>query len=182
MSEEFVAVKTFIEEFQDYLAPRLDTYEQAIYLYLVRHSRLHGQREVTVGFKSARRKIAFGLGVDGTAMSEKSCYKKVKSLEAKGCVKVVGVQRDGTRVVVLLPSEIHGIRPNGAPTAAQDLDDMDFFNVPENRLAILLREGNRCFYCARDLDTASYVMEHLVSRPSGRQQLSQCRCFVHNVQ
>lgn len=32
----------FIEQFQDYLAPKLDTYEQALYLYIFRHSRLLG--------------------------------------------------------------------------------------------------------------------------------------------
>ena len=36
----------FLKEFHDFLAPRLDTYEQAIYLYAVRHSRLVGEREV----------------------------------------------------------------------------------------------------------------------------------------
>ena len=32
--------KQFIEQFQDFLSPKLDTYEQALYLYIFRHSRL----------------------------------------------------------------------------------------------------------------------------------------------
>ena len=47
-----------LQEFQDFLAPKLDCYEQAIYLYLFRHSRLHGKAEVVVGFKSARKRMA----------------------------------------------------------------------------------------------------------------------------
>jgi len=30
--------KRFFEDFQDHVAPTLDTYEQAIYLHAVRHS------------------------------------------------------------------------------------------------------------------------------------------------
>ena len=56
-------VKAIIEQFQDYPAPRLDTYEQALYLYIFRHSRLLGNAEVTIGFKSSRLKMAFGIGV-----------------------------------------------------------------------------------------------------------------------
>jgi hypothetical protein len=40
--------KKFFLEFQDYLAPRLDTYEQAIYLYIVRHSRLIDEENVVI--------------------------------------------------------------------------------------------------------------------------------------
>lgn len=69
-------MKKIIEEFQDYLAPRLDTYEQAIYLYVFRHSRLVDKSEVTIGFKSTRRKMSFGIGEKGKPMSEATCYEK----------------------------------------------------------------------------------------------------------
>ena len=52
----------FITDFQDYLAPKLDTYEQALYLYIFRHTRLIGLNEATIGFKSARARIACGIG------------------------------------------------------------------------------------------------------------------------
>ena len=58
-------IQQFFIEFQDFLAPKLDTYEQAIYLYVFRHSRLIGLDEVCIGFKSARRKIALGAGAKG---------------------------------------------------------------------------------------------------------------------
>ena len=51
-------VEQFLKDFQDHLAPRLDTYEQAIYLYLFRHTRLVGRDDAVVGFKSARRLLA----------------------------------------------------------------------------------------------------------------------------
>ena len=76
-------LQQFIAEFQDYLAPKLDTYEQAIYLYIFRHSRLIGLDEVTMGFKSARSRMACGIGEHGKPMSESTAYIKFRSLETK---------------------------------------------------------------------------------------------------
>ncbi len=75
----------FIEQFQDYLAPKLDTYEQALYLYIFRHGRLLGAEEVVIGFKAARRRMACGIGQDGRPMSENTAYEKLRSLQSKGC-------------------------------------------------------------------------------------------------
>src|SRR5262245_48103621 len=41
--------RQFFLDFQDHLAPKLDTYEQAIYLYIFRHSQLLGIEEVVIG-------------------------------------------------------------------------------------------------------------------------------------
>ena len=63
-------VKKILEDLQDYLAPKLDTYEQAIYLYILRHSRLQEKKEIVIGFKSARRRMAFGVGAKGTPIAD----------------------------------------------------------------------------------------------------------------
>jgi hypothetical protein len=160
-----VDAKTIIEQFQDYLAPKLDTYEQALCLYILRHSRLQGKAEVTIGFKSARRKMAFGIGEKGKPMSEGTCYEKLHSLESKGCLHVLGSVRDGTRIHLILPSEIEGIIPVRYTVPSLSVDEMDFFNVQENRPFILRRENNKCFYCLRALDSSNYVIEHVISRP-----------------
>ncbi len=157
----------FLAQFQDHLAPRLDTYEQAIYLYMVRHSRLVAQEEVVIGFKSARKAMAVGSGQAGRPMSESTCSEKLRSLEQKGCVKVIGTERGGTRVRVRLPAEIPGVLPAVVRLVIASLEDMDFFDVPENRELILRREGGRCFYCLRMIDRSNYVIEHVVSRPLG---------------
>ena len=41
-------LREFFQQFQDHLAPKLDTYEQAIYLYIFRHSRFVGQDETVL--------------------------------------------------------------------------------------------------------------------------------------
>ena len=117
--------QTFVQ-FQDHLAPRLNVYEQAIYLYLLRSTHLEGQRQAVIGFKSARKKLAFGSGKAGTPPSETVIYEKVRQLEQKGCLKVLGSERTGTRLEVFLPHEIPGLIPLDVPLAATALEDLDF--------------------------------------------------------
>jgi hypothetical protein len=159
--------KALLEDFADYLAPRLDTYEQAIYLYALRHSRLLGKQEVVIGFKSARRKMAFGVGEKGKPMSEHTCYEKLRSLQEKGCVAILSTERSGTKLRVLLPAEVPGVVPAADQRRELSLEDLDFFTVREHRLAILEREGKACFYCQRKLEPTNFVVEHVESRPNG---------------
>lgn len=168
----------FLTEFHDYLAPRLDTYEQAIYLYVFRHSRLLGLDEVVLGFTSARMRMATGIGVKGKPMRESTCREKLRSLQAKGCLEIA-VEHKGSRIRLRLPSEIPGIVTQAKVQAAVNLDDMDFFAVEENRSLILAREGHNCFYCLRSLNADNHVIEHVVSRPVGnnsyRNVVAACR-------
>lgn len=159
-------IKVF-QEFEDYLAPKLDTYEQALYLYVLRHSRLLDLAEITIGFKSARRKMAFGIGEKGKPMSEGTCYEKLRSLQAKHCLEILGTERDGTRMRLFLPSEIHGLIPIQPPSEHRTIEDLDFFVEEANRQAILVRDNYACFYCGRALTESNYVIEHVISRPEG---------------
>lgn len=68
----------FIIDFQDHLAPKLDTYEQAIYLYIFRHSRLTGKEDVVIGFKSARARVACGVGQKGKPISDNSLERSIE--------------------------------------------------------------------------------------------------------
>jgi HNH endonuclease len=168
-----------LKDFQDYLAPLLDTYEQAIYLYLFRHTRLIGLEDTVVGFKSARRRMACGVGEKGKPMSEHTAYEKLRSLQEKGCIVVLDSQRDGRKIRLLLPAEIPGVVVASALAQAVDVEAEDFFGVEANRARILQREGRRCFYCLRQLTTENYVIEHVVSRPEGgnsfRNVVAACR-------
>lgn len=170
----------FFIQFQDHLAPKLDTYEQALYLYIFRHTRLIGKDEAVIGFKSARVRMACGVGAKGTPMSESSAYEKLMSLASKGCVKIIGTERAGRRLHLNLPDEVPGIIPELANEASLlSIEDLDFFEMPENRTAILERESYRCFYCLRAINSDSYVIEHVVSRPAGnnsyRNVVAACR-------
>jgi hypothetical protein len=174
-----IDVEKVLVEFQDYLAPKLDTHEQAIYLYIFRHSRLIGKEEVVIGFKSARRKMSFGIGQHGKPMSEGTCYKKLTSLSKKGCIEILDTVQYGTRIRLQLPDEIEGVIPKAISEIPVTLEDMDFFEGSNNRPFILKREKNKCFYCLRDIDASNYVLEHATSRPNGdnsyRNVVAACR-------
>jgi hypothetical protein len=161
-------------QFQDHLAPKLDTYEQAIYLYVLRHSRLLGIKEVTLGFKSERKRMACGIGEKGKPMSEGTAYVKLASLQAKGCVEILRTTHTGRLLRLRLPSEIPGLIPPPAAEVEQDIEAMDFFNVPENRLLLLKRESHKCFYTLKPLDQSNFVVEHVVSRPDGDNSYRNC--------
>jgi hypothetical protein len=169
-------LRQFFGDFQDHLAPKLDCYELAIYLYVFRHSRLIDVEEVVIGFKSARMQMPLGKG---SHMSDRTCYKNLESLVAKGFVERLGTEWGGTRVRLRLPAEIPGLIPGPTVEAPLDLEHMDFFEVPENRRLIREREGHRCFYCLTKLDDQNYVIEHVQSRPEGsngyRNVVAACR-------
>lgn len=173
------AFRQFFVEFQDHLAPRLDVYEQAIYLYIARQTIAVGKREEVIGFKSARKRMAFGVGKAGTSPSEGIIYEKLKSLELKGCIKVISSERLGTRLQIVLPAEIAGVVPSALPEATASLEEIDFFTIAQNRRRIIDREGWRCFYCLSKLDENNNVIEHVVSRPTGdnsyRNVVAACR-------
>jgi len=162
-----IDLNKFITEFQDYLAPKLDTYEQAIYLYIFRHTRLLGFEEGTIGFKSARTRMACGTGANGKPMAEGSAYKKLQSLESKGAITVMRTEHVGKLLRLHLPAEIEGLIPLKPEATTLDIEDMDFFDVPENRQLILERENHRCFYTLVAIDKDNFVIDHVVSRPNG---------------
>jgi hypothetical protein len=174
-----VELEQFFKDFQDHLAPRLDTYEQAVYLYLFRHTRFIGLKGAVIGFKSARRRMACGIGEKGKPMSENTAYEKLRSLEEKGCISILDSTREGRKIRLYLPSEVPGVVVPETPVAPLDIETEDFFNVEENRDRILMREQHRCFYCLRQLNGENYVIEHVVSRPAGnntyRNVVAACR-------
>ncbi|MHC4413914.1 MAG: HNH endonuclease [Planctomycetota bacterium] len=174
-----VDARTAIEQFQDHLAPKLDVYEQAVYLYILRHSRLVGKPQVTIELKSLRSKIAHGLGKQGSRVAQKTCDGKLRSLDAKGCIQLLPNRGEGTPVRLFLPSEIPGLTGPGRSEEPAELEELDFFNVARNRRLILEREGGRCFYCLKKINESNFVIDHVVSRPtiddSYRNVVATCR-------
>lgn len=159
--------RQFIIEFQDHLAPKLDTYEQAIYLYLYRHTRLEGMNENVIPFKSARTRMACGIGERGKPMSESTASEKLRSLSEKGAIEIRRTEHSGRLIRVFLPAEIPGVIPSGDTEIPVDIEDMDFFDVKQNRKLILERENHRCFYTLEQPDESIFVLDHVISRQEG---------------
>jgi hypothetical protein len=134
---------------------------------------------VTVELKSARHKIARGLGKKGGPIAVRTCLQKLRSLDDKGCIKLVEDSDEAPDVRVLVPSEMPGVISRGGRPAPPDLEQVDFFNVPRNRRLILEREAGRCFYCLRKINDSSAVFDHAARRSVGdegyRNIVASCR-------
>ena len=162
-----IDARTAIEQFQDYLAPQLDVYEQAVYLYILRHSRLIGKPRLKVELKTVRHQIAKGLGRRGSRIGAATCLEKLRSLDAKGCISLSTSCEAAPTVRVFIPSEIPGLVESIGGECTADLDSMDFFNDATNRRRVLKREDGRCFYCRRKLSDSNTSIDHVSPRPSG---------------
>lgn len=167
-------VGKFLCDFHDHMAPTLDTYEQAIYLYIFRHGRLLGKEEIVIGFKSARARMAAGIGERGKPMSEGTAYLKMESLQAKGYIQVTGTTHRGRTIRLHLPQEISGLIKERMDVAEIDIEEMDFFEVLESRILLLKRENYKCFYTLRSLTNDNFIVEHVVSRPLGDNSYRNC--------
>jgi len=163
-------IQEHLNDIIDFAETKMDVYEFAIYMYLIRHTRLLGNDEGLFGFKSIRKTMVIGVGEKGTPMSEGTCYGRLKSLENKGFIKTIASEHKGQRIQVFYPSEIDGIVINTKDSVDSklDIEEIDFFEIPENRIKILERDNWECFYCFKKLTEDSYVLEHVISRPEGK--------------
>lgn len=149
-----INAKEILEEIVDRLIPakEMDAYEQAIYYFLVRESRLRGDAEVRISIKS--------LG-DRLFMTRRAIEPRLRSLQTKGCVEIADSGWSGTLVRVRLPIEILGARTVECQAASPDIETIDFFTDRKYREAILDREGRRCFYCQKALTKDNWSLDHV---------------------
>jgi len=157
-------IEKILIEVQDHLVPILDTYEQAIYHYIFRHTFLVAKDTTLFSTKSAP--IGFGSGTAGTPPSESQRSKKLRSLESKGAVKIIERSHKGMLVKVLLPQEIPGlIQPESQENI--DLESLDFFKDKNLKEAVLERENYRCFYTGKKITKDNCYLDHVVAQSSG---------------
>ena len=157
----------FLISFVDNASPLLDTYEQAIYLYLVRNGPLCGERELVFPIESATKRLALGIAKKGARISRDVVRKKLRSLQDKGFIQILGVEYKGTRILCLLPEEIPGLAAKADALPVETIEEMDFYTDATRRESIFHRDGNRCFYCSRVLTGSDRVLDHVVSRQTG---------------
>jgi HNH endonuclease len=153
MSDDSQAIRMWMD-IEDYLIPfsKLDAHERSVYYHLFRKSRLIGNRTVQVSIDSLAR--ATGLSAQ--------VRNHLRSLDAKGCIRIVTRNRTGTNIEVLSPSEIPGCLPLEATPEVLDLETFDFYTNPRGREAIMTREAGHCFYCLREVDRDSAVLDHAI--------------------
>ena len=87
---------------------------------------------------------------------------------------MVRTNHAGKLIRLFLPSEIQGIIPPPVQEREVEIETMDFFDDPANRLLLLKRENYKCFYTLQKLDKDNFIVEHVVSRPAGNNSYRNC--------
>lgn len=151
---EEIKVIEVIKEIEDHLIPRLnlDAFEQGLYYYLFRHTRLIGNQEVTVSVASLQSSLSF---------SKKAIKTRLRSLKEKGCINITDTGWAGTKVKLFLPSEMPGCIPQNTVEEIIDIEEIDFYSDSKYREAIFRRDGGSCFYCLKRLTETNYGLDHV---------------------
>ncbi len=155
-----------LRDIQDYLAPELDGWEQMIYHYVFRHTILEGIDTITVPARSVGSRI--GKGRDGASeLSRNNIPRKLRTLEQKGAIKILGKTTSGTKVQIVLPHDIPGLIRQPAEAAEVDIETIDFFTARENRLRIFERDVRKCSYCLKLVADEESTLDHIISQSDG---------------
>jgi hypothetical protein len=158
------------KQMEDLAVPRLhlSVIDRVVYSYLLSHSRLEGRPELRFSILWLAR---------GACLSTASVRKAVRSLVAKGAMRLAERSRAGHVVAVRLPEEIRSVRAgkiaaraaSGLPgggrlRSAGSLEKADFLESRELREAIHAREGGFCFYCLHRMTPMVRGVDHVVPR------------------
>jgi hypothetical protein len=150
------------KQFEDLAVPRLEltVHERAAYAHLLRHTRLEG-----------RTRLCFSIAwlARGARLTKRAASRAVRSLVAKGALRLAERSKAGHAIVVRLPEEIRAVRNwkparGGAaqPCSAVSLEKADFLQTAALREAIHGRERGHCFYCLRRLKPKTRCLDHVV--------------------
>ena len=155
------------KQLEDLAVPRLhlSVMERAVYSHLLRHTWLEGKPELRFSILWLAR---------GACISTGMARQTVRSLVAKGVLRLAERSKAGHVVQVRLPEEIRSVRTGemaeraaAGPPSAGDLEKADFLETRALREAIHTREGGFCFYCLRRLTPMLRCVDHVVARVRG---------------
>lgn len=152
----------------EYLHPLLTPYEIAVYWYLFNHSivRTGGQ------YVRASTRGMSAIAKSDSGQSEELSYgvikKTIDALKEKEIVLMAGdTNRKGTLYKVAIPDEIPLCKALMQQRASKEVStietkrELDFYNVPENKLKIFERDGYKCHYCTKQLTRFSATIDHI---------------------
>jgi hypothetical protein len=165
------------KQVEELAVPRLQlsVIDRAVYLYLLRKSRLEGK---------GRLRFSIDWLAQGACVSTGSARKSVRRLVDKGALRLTERSRAGHEAEVRLPEEIRGVRAGkvaveGAAARAAiagNFEEADFVENRGLREAIHLREGGWCFYCMRRLTRKVRCLDHVI--PLARKRRNSYRNLV----
>ena len=152
-------------EIQDKLVPLLGSYEQAIYHYVFRNTYLSGKTRTLFSTRTAE--IGFGSGDRTKPPSWKTRSNNLKSLEKKGCVKIVERSNKGMLVEIILPSQMPFLNMVETQPTEISIDDLDFYKDKRLLHSLLAREDFKCFYTGRNITVDNCYLDHVTPQSKG---------------
>ncbi len=174
--------KTFVQNFNAlelpsiistvirFLQPMLKPYEAAIYWYMLEKSVLStGKQYCKVSTRGLMNGVVLSSSGQSESLSIAATRGALQGLESKGAILTVGEpDRSGTPYKVLLPEEIPACQKSIKKSVAQPVTesineekDLDFYNVPENRLRVFERDEFHCHYCNKQLTRFTATLDHI---------------------
>ncbi len=157
-------LKEILIQIQDYLVPTLDSYEQAIYHYVFRHTYLICKKQMLYSTRTAE--IGFGTGENAKFPSMKTRSKKIRSLEAKGAVRIIERSNKGLLVELILPRDIVGLIEREKKEIV-NVDSLDFYKDRRLLPVLLERENFRCFYTGKKITEENCYLDHVIPQSKG---------------
>lgn len=146
-----------LKNIEDYLFPklRLDHLERALYYHLFRHTRVIGKEASLFGLLSL---------AEATGMSESTVRERIRALHEKRCIRIDERSGKGHLLRVFLPEEVDGVVPKPSEVPSVDINDLDFFTNRTYVHALVERENEQCFYCLRNINAETCVLDHVISQ------------------
>ena len=140
----------------------LSAVDRAVYMHLLRHSRLEGKARLCFSIQWSAGRLRF---------SGDTVRQAVRRLVEQGALSLLERSKAGHVVLVRLPEEIPAVsarkvemlRPTHL-TPAVNLEEMDFLQTRTLRRAIHERESGACFYCLRRVPIRVRCLDHVVPR------------------
>jgi len=162
---------SLIQSVVDYLQPLLFPYEAAIYWFMFRHSILStGQQYLRVSVRGLTSGVVMPTkrGGGSETLSYESVKNALQGLEEKQVILKAGdTNRDGTPYKVNLPEEVPAckdamkVKSEREITEIDTQKELDYYNVPENRLKVFERDAYKCHYCQKQLTRFSATLDHI---------------------
>lgn len=152
----------------EHLHPALTPYEIALYWYLFNKSIVATGDQYARASTRGMSDIAQSSSGQSSSISYGAIKKTVDGLVSKGVLSVAGdTNREGTLYRVSIPEEIELCQEHMRSSAESEApsvnieNELDFYNIPENRKKVFERDAYQCHYCSKQLTRFSATLDHI---------------------
>ena len=163
-------IPSIVSAVVDYLQPQLFPIEAAIYWHLFRRAILeNGQQYARISTRGMRQGVVTSNSGQGALLSYHSVQEALAGLEKKGVIQKTGeTNRKGTLYKIFLPEEIElcqnykaSLSMKAEPSPIDVHQELDYYNVKENRSKVFERDSYKCHYCSKQLTRFTATLDHI---------------------